>query len=74
MSFSNSFRSVYGYTSNDVKINKVWEFCDLGVLVCDTFNWNNHINLCISKANRRLGLLKRCTVYNCSAIIKLLGF
>ena len=32
---------------------------DLGVTTTDNFNWNSHIDIIVSKANRMLGLIKR---------------
>lgn len=54
MSFSLSNYSLGNSPLEDVK-----EFKDLGVTTTDNFNWNSHIDIIVSKANRMLGLIKK---------------
>jgi len=52
---------VSNYSLDDSLLEEVKEFKfkDLGVTTTDNFNWNSHIDIMVSKANRMLGLIKR---------------
>jgi len=50
---------VSNYSLDDSLLEKVKGFKDLGVTTTDNFNWNSHIDIIVSKANRMLGLIKR---------------
>ena len=50
---------VSSYFLDDSLLEEVKEFKDLGVTTTDNFNWNSHIDIIVSKANRMLGLIKR---------------
>ena len=51
---------VSSYFLDDSLLEEVKEFKDLGVTITDNFNnWNSHIDIIVSKANRMLGLIKR---------------
>ncbi|XP_068753947.1 uncharacterized protein [Montipora capricornis] len=47
------------YSLDNSPLEEVKEFKDLGVTTTDNFNWNSHIDIIVSKANRMLGLIKR---------------
>jgi hypothetical protein len=61
----------YDYKINDICLDKVSNFMDLGVIVSDDLTWDEHINNCTSRANKRLGMIKRCIGYKCSEMVKL---
>ena len=50
---------VSNYSLDNSPLEEVKEFKDLGVTTTDNFNWNSHIDIIVSKANRMLGLIKR---------------
>ena len=50
---------VSNYSLDNSILDEVKEFKDLGVTTTDNFNWNSHIDIIVSKANRMLGLIKR---------------
>ena len=50
---------VSNYSLDNSFLEEVKEFKDLGVTTTDNFNWNWHIDIIVSKANRMLGLNKR---------------
>jgi ribonuclease P/MRP protein subunit RPP40 len=52
--------SKYLYCMDDVPLESVSAVKDLGVLVDDKLSFSCHINSAVLKANRLLGLLKRC--------------
>jgi hypothetical protein len=64
----------YTYKISNTPIDRVFSFNDLGVLVTHKLKWDEHINSCIKKANRRLGLVKRTVGYTCSSPVKLLCY
>ena len=45
----------YNYSINGQLINRVFNFCDLGLEVNSKFTWCNHISNYCGKANRKLG-------------------
>jgi hypothetical protein len=57
-----------------VALKRATEVVDLGLIINSTLNWDSNINKCITKANKRLGLVKRCTGYDCSTRVKLLCY
>jgi hypothetical protein len=72
MSFTKSHNKVlYQYKMNNVVLSRPHIFVDLGVTVCDNLKWDEHVNNIVSKANKRLGLIKRCIGNNCSMQVKL---
>jgi hypothetical protein len=64
----------YDYKINDVSIENVDSFMDLGLKVQHNLQWNLHIEESIKKANKRLGLLKRTLGHNCTLEAKLLAY
>jgi hypothetical protein len=75
MSFSkNIILTTYPYNIRNVSLNRVTKFTDLGILINDKLEWDDHINNCIKRANMRLGLIKRTTGYPCSTEVKLLCY
>jgi hypothetical protein len=75
MTFSkNTDQYLYNYKMNDHVLERVNSVVDLGVTVTDNLKWDNHINNLVSRANQRLGLVKRCLGVNCSSQIKLLCY
>ena len=70
MSFSNKKPDVFDYVFENVNLEHTKAFMDLGVTINDTLTWDSHINTCVKKANRRLGLVKRCIGHTCSSGIK----
>ena len=50
---------VSSYFLDNSLLEEVKEFKDLGVTITDNFNWNSHIDIIVSKANRMLGLIIR---------------
>jgi hypothetical protein len=65
---------VYNYIINNTPLSKVDSICDLGVTVTHNLNWDLHVNNCLSKANRRLGLVKRTLGYSVDTQVKLLSY
>ena len=45
---------LFDYKINNQSLERVHTFCDLGLEVNDRLTWNNHINNCCKKANRKL--------------------
>jgi hypothetical protein len=64
---------IHNYYMNANKINRSNCYEDLGILVSDNLKWDDHICKIVNKANKRLGLIKRC-VGNCNMEIKLLCY
>ena len=44
---------------NDIVLEEVKEFKDLGILTDCSLSWNSHTDMITAKANRMLGLIKR---------------
>jgi hypothetical protein len=65
---------LYNYNICNYILTRVNNFNDLGVLVSDDLTWKKHIENCINRGNKRLGLVKRCLGFNCSTKTKLLSF
>jgi hypothetical protein len=75
MTFTNNKSPVnFTYSINGSDLTKVDEFNDLGVIVSSKLTWDTHINNCVTKANKRLGLIKRCVGYEVSNKAKLLCY
>jgi hypothetical protein len=62
----------YVYKINNVALNRVTNFTDLGIIVNNKLTWEEHVQYCIKRANQRLGLIKRFTGYTCNIDLKLL--
>jgi hypothetical protein len=62
---------LYNYNMENVTLSRTGSFVDLGVTVCDNLKWDLHIDNITSKANKRLGLVKRCIGNDCSLQVKL---
>ena len=50
----------YVYTLNGVNLSQVKQQKDLGVLIADDLSPKWHIQNIVNKANKRVGLIKRC--------------
>jgi hypothetical protein len=61
----------FDYTMNNVTLTKVKEYVDLGMIINENLNWEPNINRCLSRANKRLGLIKRSVGYGCHRDVKL---
>ena len=63
-----SFRhnNAYEYFMNDVKLEKVSVFCDLGVYIQDNFKFRRHVKIVTLKAMRMFGLIRRTMGNNVS--------
>jgi hypothetical protein len=56
---------IYDYKISNTSLSRVNSFCDLGLIVANDLSWDLQVQSCLSKANKRLGLIKRtlgCTV------------
>jgi hypothetical protein len=72
MSFSKCANPIlYDYYMNNVLVKRVYQFVDLGLLVNNCLKWEDHINNIVSRANKRLGLIKRCLGNECNLEVKL---
>ena len=72
MSVKNINGIIYNYTMNNVLLNHVDEFNDLGILIASNLSWEKQtVNMC-AKANKRLGYIRRTLGNSCSSKIKLL--
>ena len=56
--------NAFDYNINGNILQKVDQFKDLGVLVLSNFSWSGHIKTCLTRANQRLGLVKRILGFN----------
>jgi hypothetical protein len=65
---------VYDYIINGTSVSRVSKFTDLGIHVSDNLTWDHHIDICLKKANKRLGLIKRSLGYVCPTNIKILSY
>ena len=52
----------YPYRLNDSPLRLVNNVNDLGIQVTSTLDWNDHVYKICKKANKMLGLLRRCTL------------
>ena len=59
------------YHLNNIHLESVKEFNDLGLLINSSLTWRSHIATKISKANRMLGLIKRTVGFNAPYRVKL---
>jgi hypothetical protein len=64
----------HNYSIGNASLSRVDNFCDLGLTVTSTMSWDLHIEKSISKANKRLGLLKRTLGYTVDESVKLLCY
>jgi hypothetical protein len=71
---SSKNKIIFNYLMHNSPLKRVTTFNDLGIHICDDLSWQKHIDTCISKANKRLGLVKRCLGYNCSKQTKLTSY
>ena len=60
----------YIYNINLVDLEVVGNFTYLGIVIAKDFSWNKHVNVCASKARRRLGNVKHTLWYNVSSNVK----
>jgi hypothetical protein len=61
MSFTRrKFPFMANYSISGSVLEKVTSFCDLGVTLDETLTFNRHIDSIISKANGKLGFIRRC--------------
>ena len=58
------------YQLNNIILERVNEFNDLGLIVTNNLSWSNHIKNKVSKAERLLGLIKRTFGYKIPAETK----
>jgi hypothetical protein len=58
--------------NNEIIMPKITEEKDLGVILTNDLNWKPHINSAISKAYRKLGMIKHCFKYKNERTTKLL--
>jgi hypothetical protein len=72
MSFSRSkHKYTFKYNIKGYPLERVSSCMDLGILVTDNLRWNEHINHMVSKAGKRLGLVKRSLGFDCNTKVKL---
>ena len=55
------------YHINNVKLECVTEFNDLGVNITSDMSWHNHVTTKVKRANSLLGFIKRTCGYNAPA-------
>ena len=55
--------SNYGYHLGGHSINQYKEETDLGIIITEDLRWDAHIAMCIKKANRMIGMVKRTFSY-----------
>ena len=61
------------FTLNGSDIEKVYEFCDLGLLMNHHLSWNSRVDAITNKANRIVGLLRRtCRGWKDTETLKML--
>ena len=70
-SIARSFKHNFQYHLNNIHLESVKEFNDLGLLINSSLTWRSHIATKISKANRMLGLIKRTVGFNAPYRVKL---
>ena len=64
LTIARSFKHNFKYHLNNIHLEYVEEFNDLGLLINFSLTWRSHIATKISKANRMLGLIKRTVGFN----------
>jgi hypothetical protein len=64
----------YNYSLNGEPLLKVEEYTDLGLIVNSNLKWDSHVNTMLTKANKRLGFVKRSLGYKCHTKIKLTSY
>jgi hypothetical protein len=61
MSFTRRKTPLLGnYLINDASLERVSSICDLGVTLDETLSFNRHIDSMVSRANGKLGFIRRC--------------
>ena len=58
------------YYIHGISLEKVSSFCDLGIMVNSSLNWNDHVNSITNKASQRLGIVKRTIGFSASEEVK----
>ena len=71
LTIARSFKHNFPYHLNNIHLESVKEFNDLGLLINSSLTWRSHIATKISKANRMLGLIKRTVGFNAPYRVKL---
>jgi hypothetical protein len=75
MSFSKAkHKIIYNYSMKGKKLNRQFQFVDLEITVCDSMRWDTHINTMVTKAYRRLRMVKRCVGHSVSSNTKLMCY
>jgi hypothetical protein len=67
----NRNKILFDYSMKGNVLNREHQVVDLGIIVNDTLKWDDHIHSIVNKANKRLGLIKRCVGHDCSKEVKL---
>lgn len=70
ISFGNKNKIHHTYTMYGIGLEQVSSYTDLGITVCSNLKWDKHINNCVSRANQRIGFIKRCVGHGCSLDVK----
>jgi hypothetical protein len=65
---------IHDYTMNGLTLSRVNSIDDLGIIVRDDLRWEDNTLNIVNRANKRLGLVKRCVGYNCNSQVKLLCY
>ncbi len=63
---------IYNYNMNNINLDRVNTFNDLGITINTNLTWGDHISNKISKANSLMGLIKRTLGYRCPMKPKLI--
>lgn len=72
ISFYNGKNKIkFNYVLNNTVLKRVSEFNDLGIIVQENLSWEQQVMNCVKKANKRMGLVKRCLNNDCPSSIKL---
>jgi hypothetical protein len=61
---------IYNYTLNNISLERVYEFVDLGIVVDSSLCWNKQVDKIISTANKMLGLIKRSVGFKAPKHVK----
>jgi hypothetical protein len=59
---------------NNIPLERVNQFVDLGVTVCSSLKWDKHIENVTKKANQRLGMIKRTLGNSVNKNVKLIAY
>ena len=71
LTIARSFKHNIQYHLNNIHLESIKEFNDLGLLINSSLTWRSHMATKISKANRMLGLIKRTVGFNALHRVKL---